>query len=131
MNDDRMESQLVTAADLDTLVCVKRGKVRDIYDAGDGCLLIVATARIPAFDVVLPTAIPDKGRVPAELIRFWFGRTQDVVRLPSGLLESSRLPEPIFTIWNRWAGTSVRRRPGCRRRSSRGPGPGIWKRSAG
>jgi len=136
---------------------VRRGKVRDIYDLGDR-LLLVSTDRISAFDWVLPTPIPDKGRVLNRLAAFWFerleepnhlltidveqmdlppevdrellagramlGRKADVVpiecvvrgylagsgwkeyqeqgtvcgiRLPEGLVESSRLPEPIFT----------------------------------
>jgi phosphoribosylaminoimidazole-succinocarboxamide synthase len=55
-----------------------RGKVRDIYDVGDK-LLIVATDRISAFDVVLPTGIPDKGLVLTQLSAFWFERTGDIV----------------------------------------------------
>ncbi len=55
-----------------------RGKVRDIYDLGDK-LLIVATDRISAFDVVLPTGIPDKGLVLTQLSAFWFELTGDVV----------------------------------------------------
>ena len=136
---------------------VRRGKVRDVYDLGDR-LLIVATDRISAFDWVLPTGIPDKGRVLTQLSKFWFGRldvshhllSMDVnefplpagtpreplagrsmlvrktevfpvecvvrgylsgsgwkeyqkngcvcgIQLPTGLRESDRLPEPIFT----------------------------------
>lgn len=139
----------------------RRGKVRDVYDLGDRVLL-VASDRLSAFDWVLPTPVPDKGRVLTQLSRFWFGRladrspvanhlvTCDVaamdippgadrerlagratlcrkaevvpfecvargylsgsgwseyrrsgsvcgVRLPPGLVESDRLPEPIFT----------------------------------
>jgi phosphoribosylaminoimidazole-succinocarboxamide synthase len=55
-----------------------RGKVRDTYDLGDR-LLIVATDRISAFDVVLPTGIPDKGRVLTQLSAFWFEKIGDVV----------------------------------------------------
>jgi phosphoribosylaminoimidazole-succinocarboxamide synthase len=55
-----------------------RGKVRDTYDLGDR-LLMVATDRISAFDVVLPNGIPDKGRVLTQLSDFWFERTSDVV----------------------------------------------------
>jgi phosphoribosylaminoimidazole-succinocarboxamide synthase len=136
-----------------------RGKVRDIYEAGDD-LLMVASDRISAFDVVIPTPIPDKGRVLSGLSLFWFERSTDIVRnhlltadvdafpaefrdhrdeiagramlvrraqvvpiecvargylsgsgwkeyratgrvcgieLPPGLVESDRLPEPIFT----------------------------------
>lgn len=136
---------------------VRRGKVRDIYDLGDH-LLLVSTDRISAFDWVLPTGIPDKGRVLTQLSRFWFelfavphhlvscdvrefdlppeidreplaGRSMLVrktevvpiecvvrgylsgsgwkeyqasgtvcgIKLPSGLGESDKLPEPIFT----------------------------------
>jgi phosphoribosylaminoimidazole-succinocarboxamide synthase len=56
---------------------VHRGKVRDIYDLGD-TLLLVSTDRISAFDWVLPTGIPDKGRVLTQLSRFWFERFKDV-----------------------------------------------------
>ena len=135
-----------------------RGKVRDVYDLGDR-LVIVATDRISAFDVVLPTPIPGKGWVLTQLSNFWFEHLKDVVpnhltgrplsdvvsdatgraaiegravlvhkceplkveaivrgylagsgwseykkkgtvcgiRLPDGLTESARLPEPIFT----------------------------------
>src|ERR1700727_3999997 len=55
-----------------------RGKVRDIYDLGDR-LLIVATDRLSAFDVVLPTPIPDKGRVLTQLSLFWFNKLANVV----------------------------------------------------
>jgi phosphoribosylaminoimidazole-succinocarboxamide synthase len=55
-----------------------RGKVRDIYELGDR-LLIVATDRLSAFDVVLPTPIPDKGKVLTQLSLFWFERLRDVV----------------------------------------------------
>jgi phosphoribosylaminoimidazole-succinocarboxamide synthase len=55
-----------------------RGKVRDIYALGDQ-LLIVATDRLSAFDVILPTPIPDKGRVLTQLSLFWFDRLADIV----------------------------------------------------
>jgi phosphoribosylaminoimidazole-succinocarboxamide synthase len=55
-----------------------RGKVRDIYDLGDR-LLIVATDRLSAFDVVLPTPIPDKGRVLTQISLFWFEKLADIV----------------------------------------------------
>jgi phosphoribosylaminoimidazole-succinocarboxamide synthase len=122
------------------------GKVRELYALDEDRLLLVASDRISTFDVVLPTEIPDKGRVLTGLSAFWFARTRDicpnhllrvrpdgrstecrrlemlplecVVRgylagsgwkdyretrevcghaLPDGLLESDRLPEPIFT----------------------------------
>lgn len=55
-----------------------RGKVRDIYDLGEH-LLIVATDRISAYDVVMPTPIPDKGRILTKISAFWFGALADVV----------------------------------------------------
>ncbi len=127
-------------------VHVASGKVREIYALDDERLLLVASDRISTFDVILPTEIPDKGRVLTGLSGFWFRRTRDlcpnhllalrpdgrttecrrlemlpiecVVRgylsgsgwkdyratgsvcghvLPEGLVESQRLPEPIFT----------------------------------
>jgi phosphoribosylaminoimidazole-succinocarboxamide synthase len=61
-----------------------RGKVRDTYDLGD-LLLIVATDRISAFDIVLPCGIPDKGMVLSQLSAFWFNKTADLV--PNHLAE--------------------------------------------
>jgi phosphoribosylaminoimidazole-succinocarboxamide synthase len=127
-------------------VHVASGKVREIYALDDERLLLVASDRISTFDVVLPTPIPDKGRVLTGLSAFWFARTGDIVPnhllevqpdgramvcrrlemlpiecvvrgylagsgwkdyresgsvcghvLPTGLRESERLPEPIFT----------------------------------
>ncbi|GAB4431175.1 MAG: phosphoribosylaminoimidazolesuccinocarboxamide synthase [bacterium] len=60
------------------LKLVKKGKVRDVYEIGEG-LLIVATDRISAFDVVLPTTIPYKGEILNQLSLFWFDRFKDVV----------------------------------------------------
>jgi phosphoribosylaminoimidazole-succinocarboxamide synthase len=56
----------------------KRGKVRDIYDLGDN-LLIIATDRISAFDVVLPNGIPKKGKVLNQISKYWFEKTADIV----------------------------------------------------
>jgi phosphoribosylaminoimidazole-succinocarboxamide synthase len=58
---------------------VRRGKVRDVYAAGDH-LIMVATDRISAFDYVLGSGIPDKGRVLNQLSAFWFGRTSHIVK---------------------------------------------------
>ena len=154
-----MKTSIVLETSLSGLNRPRRGKVRDIYDLGDS-LLIIATDRISAFDVVLPNAIPEKGRVLTQISKYWFSRTSDIVRnhllstdvrdfpencrqhaavlegrsmlvrkakslpvecivrgylsgsglkeyrstgavsgikLPSGLTEASRLPEPIFT----------------------------------
>ncbi len=154
-----MKTSIILETSLSGLGQPKRGKVRDIYDLGES-LLIIATDRISAFDVVLPNAIPEKGRVLTQVSKYWFSRTSDIVRnhllstdvrdfpgncrqhadvlegrsmlvrkakslpvecivrgyltgsglkeyrstgavsgikLPSGLTEASRLPEPIFT----------------------------------
>jgi phosphoribosylaminoimidazole-succinocarboxamide synthase len=64
--------------DAGSLVLVHRGKVRDVYDAGDDRLLLVASDRISAFDVVLSEPIPDKGRVLTLLSDFWFDLLADV-----------------------------------------------------
>jgi phosphoribosylaminoimidazole-succinocarboxamide synthase len=55
------------------------GKVRELYDAGEGQLLLVASDRISAFDVVLPTPIPHKGRVLTGISAFWFAQTEQIV----------------------------------------------------
>ena len=155
-------SSLILETSLDGLTRHNQGKVRDIYSFPDdpSVLLIVATDRISAFDYVLASGIPDKGKVLTQLSAFWFGETSDIVpnhmrstrvddfpaiarkhrdalhgrsmlvrrtepfpiecvargylsgsgwkeyqqsgsvcgiRLPEGLRESDRLPEPIFT----------------------------------
>jgi phosphoribosylaminoimidazole-succinocarboxamide synthase len=128
------------------VVHVASGKVREIFALDDERLLLVASDRLSTFDVVLPTPIPDKGRVLTGLSAFWFSRTWEIVpnhlleirpdgrslvcrklemlpvecvvrgylagsgwrdyretgavcghRLPAGMRESERLPEPIFT----------------------------------
>jgi phosphoribosylaminoimidazole-succinocarboxamide synthase len=60
-------------------VHVASGKVREIYALDDDRLLLVASDRISTFDVVLPTPVPDKGRVLTGLSAFWFARTEDIV----------------------------------------------------
>ncbi|PLS76650.1 MAG: phosphoribosylaminoimidazolesuccinocarboxamide synthase [Actinobacteria bacterium] len=60
------------------------GKVRDVYDAGDGLLLLVASDRISAFDVVMPEPVPDKGRVLTAMTAFWLEHLADVA--PSALV---------------------------------------------
>lgn len=149
---------VVYESELRSIPRLRRGKVRDIYEVDASHLLIVATDRLSAFDVVLPTPIPEKGRILTAMSNFWFGRTtalipnhltnrpleevletdevaqvqgcavivrraqplplEAIVRgylagsawaeyqssgtvcgipLPSGLHESERLPEPLFT----------------------------------
>ena len=73
-----MASHVISTTEFKTLKLKGRGKVRDIYDLGDR-LLIVATDRISAFDVVMPNPIPDKGRILTQLSNFWFDLTKDLV----------------------------------------------------
>src|SRR5688572_19855468 len=90
-------SSSLSETDLPGLRLWRRGKVRDVYDLGER-LLIVATDRISAFDVVLPTPIPDKGRVLTQMSLFWFRLladlvanhviTADVAEYPEGLQAS-------------------------------------------
>ena len=70
---------------------VRRGKVRDVYDFGDR-LLFVATDRISAFDWILPTGIPDKGRILTQISRFWFARLGVVNHLLDTTLDELPLP---------------------------------------
>jgi len=62
-----------------SLPLLGRGKVRDIYAVGDDKLLIVTTDRLSAYDVILPTPVPEKGRVLTELANFWFGRLASII----------------------------------------------------
>ncbi len=72
-------SEAILRTNLPELKLLNRGKVRDIYDLGDDGLLIVASDRISAFDSILPTGIPDKGRVLTALSLFWFDFTQKII----------------------------------------------------
>ena len=74
------------------------GKVRDTHDAGNGLLLMVATDRISAYDVVLPNAIPGKGAVLNQISAFWFAQTEHIVPnhlVQMGLDRATDLPESI------------------------------------
>ncbi len=84
---------IVLDTDLKSLKLFKRGKVRDIYELGDRHLIIIATDRISAFDVVLPNGIPQKGKILTTLSLFWFGFTRDVIANHVLLGESLHLPE--------------------------------------
>jgi len=81
-----------------------RGKVRDIYDLGDK-LLIVATDRLSAFDVILPTPIPDKGRVLTQLSLFWFDLLKDVI--PHHVISATEFPGPFDKFRDELAGRSM------------------------
>jgi phosphoribosylaminoimidazole-succinocarboxamide synthase len=81
-----------------------RGKVRDIYDLGDN-LLIVATDRLSAFDVILPTPIPDKGCVLTQLSLFWFDLLKDVI--PNHVIRATEFPAPFDKFKDELAGRSM------------------------
>lgn len=82
--------EVLRESHLEGLPLLRRGKVRDLYDLGDR-LLVVATDRLSAFDVVFPGGIPDKGRILTQLSLFWFER----LNVPNHLLQSDvdDLPE--------------------------------------
>jgi phosphoribosylaminoimidazole-succinocarboxamide synthase len=81
-----------------------RGKVRDIYDLGDK-LLLVATDRLSAFDVVMPTPIPDKGRVLTQLSLFWFDLLRNVI--PNHILSVIDFPSPFDAYQDQLAGRAM------------------------
>jgi len=72
---------------------LRSGKVRDLYRVGEDRLLLVASDRLSAFDVVMPTPIPDKGRVLTGLSRFWFAQTSAIV--PNHLLSVDPAEVPV------------------------------------
>jgi len=71
-------SKAVVQTDLPGIPIFRKGKVRDVYDLGEN-LLLVATDRISAFDVIMPNGIPDKGRILTQMSLFWFDLTKDIV----------------------------------------------------
>lgn len=73
---------------------IHRGKVRDIYDLGDH-LLLVASDRVSAFDVILPQIIPDKGRLLTAISEFWFGQVSSVIPHHLVSTRSTDFPEPF------------------------------------
>ena len=81
-----------------------RGKVRDIYDLGDQ-LLIVATDRLSAFDVVMPTPIPDKGKVLTQISLFWFDLLTDII--PNHVVSADKFPTPFSAHRDQLAGRSM------------------------
>ena len=83
--------QALMESHIASLPLVARGKVRDIYRIDSDRLLLVATDRLSAFDVVMPTPIPGKGRILTEISQFWFGKLASV--LPNHLLSIS--PESV------------------------------------
>ncbi len=95
---------IVRETNLAGIKLLARGKVRDIYDFGDR-LLLVATDRLSAFDVVLPTPIPDKGRVLTQLSLFWFQQLADVV--PNHVLSATEFPRELDPYLDQIRGRSM------------------------
>jgi phosphoribosylaminoimidazole-succinocarboxamide synthase len=85
---------IITRTDCPELQLVARGKVRDIYDLGEH-LLIVASDRISAFDVIMAEGIPDKGRVLTQISRFWFEQMADLI--PNHLVATEVADFPAIT----------------------------------
>lgn len=73
-----MGSKVLLKTEFPDLKLFRRGKVRDVYDLGDK-LLIISTDRISCFDVVLPSGIPDKGKVLTSISKFWFDFIKDII----------------------------------------------------
>lgn len=88
-------STTLLQSDVPGATLFRRGKVRDVYEAGADRLVMVASDRLSAFDVVFPTPIPDKGRILTQLSNFWFERLENIV--PNHLIatELNDFP-PVF-----------------------------------
>jgi len=85
-------------SDLPGLNLIHRGKVRDVFDLGDGHLLMVATDRLSAFDVVLPDPIPGKGEMLCQISNFWFDKTAHIIpNHLTGIDVASVLPAGVDT----------------------------------
>ncbi len=97
-------SAVVWETNFPGLTLLSRGKVRDLYQIDDD-LLLVATDRLSAFDVVLPTPIPDKGRVLTQLSLFWFEKLRDIV--PNHVLSASEFPAQARGFRDQLAGRSM------------------------
>ncbi|MCS7163819.1 MAG: phosphoribosylaminoimidazolesuccinocarboxamide synthase [Thermodesulfovibrio sp.] len=87
-------SNVVLETNLEGVKFLKRGKVRDIYEVQD-YLLIVATDRVSAFDVVLPTGIPGKGKVLTQISLFWFDKVKDIIDNHVVSANVEDFPEPL------------------------------------
>jgi phosphoribosylaminoimidazole-succinocarboxamide synthase len=97
---------VVKQAELPGIKRVARGKVRDIFEVGEH-LLIVATDRLSAFDVVLPDPIPDKGKVLTQLSRFWFERFQGLVPIQVVETDVARFPASLAPFHDQLEGRAM------------------------
>lgn len=101
-----MSYPMITQSNIDGVPLLFRGKVRDVYDVGNR-LLLVATDRISAFDVVLPTPIPDKGVVLTQLSAFWFQRTAPLISNHLLTTDAQDYPPPLNLQSDRLTGRSM------------------------
>jgi len=101
-----MESEALLYTNLPGVRLLNRGKIRDIYDVGEH-LLIVASDRISAFDVVMPNGIPDKGKILTALSLFWFDLLRDVTTNHVIEADVTCFPEPLPQYADQLAGRSM------------------------
>jgi phosphoribosylaminoimidazole-succinocarboxamide synthase len=97
---------VVTETELPGIPLHSKGKVREVYELDDK-LLIVASDRLSAYDVVLPTPIPGKGRVLTQMSQFWFERTGAIVRNHLITTDSTRFPDPLPQYADRLGGRAM------------------------
>lgn len=88
-------NKVILKTELPDILLLNRGKVRDIYDLGE-LLLLVATDRISAFDVVLPNGIPEKGRVLTQISIYWFEQMRDIIQNHIVATEVRDFPEKLY-----------------------------------
>lgn len=100
-------SQALIQTSLGDLPLAARGKVRDIYDLGNGQLLFVATDRISAFDHVLATGITDKGRILTQLSLFWFELLEDTVKNHLVTADTAQFPASCTPYLEQLKGRSM------------------------
>lgn len=101
-----MLPSVITQTASDRFAPTQRGKVRDLYDLGDA-LLIVATDRLSAFDVVLPDGIPNKGKVLTQISSFWFRKLTSFVPHHVISVDVGDFPEPFKSAPDIFAGRSM------------------------
>ena len=100
-------SNVLMESNIPSLPLLSRGKVRDLYAVGDDQLLMVATDRISAFDVVLPTPIPRKGEVLTKLSIFWFDFLKDVIGTHFITADVSEYPSGLSDYRDQLEGRSM------------------------
>ena len=101
-----MANDVLLQTDYKDLKLFRRGKVRDVYDLGDN-LLIVSTDRISCFDVILPSAIPDKGKVLTGISIFWFDFIKDIVAHHLVQSETEKYPPVLAKYKSELSGRSM------------------------